>query len=1046
MTQPSIQNAFSSGEVSPSLFGRTDLAKNHIGAATMRNMFVNYRGGANSRAGLAYVLKCKQPGTSAPPRDIPFQFNITQGYALEFGDSYMRIKYRGAYVTEAAVTVSNVSSVGLFSTNAAHNYNVGDWVYNIGNTGFGGLSWIVASVPASNQFTVTDLFGVVVGSAIASTGGSVSRIYTVSAPYAAVDLPYLKYTQSADTMSLTCVNTATQTEYPPYELKRLAQTNWTFAALSVTSSISAPTGVTASVITAAAFPPPSPTYYSYVVTAVNDTTGEESIASQPAQCYTNDIAVTLGTNTITWNPVVGATSYNVYKATPALWVNTSWTGFPVGCLYGYLGTALGTQFVDTNITADFTHVPPTQQNPFARGAITQVNPTAGGSGYVNGSVTVNITTSTGSGAVILPVVINGAITAFIIQNGGSGYAAGDTISFTQSGASGATANLVIGPQTGTYPGAVAYFQQRRVYAASLNNPDTYWMSQPGAFHNFDYSIPVIDSDAITGTPWSQQINGVQFMIPMPGGLVVLTGKGAWQVTGGTSAAITPANENATPQAYNGCNNIVVPVVVNYDIIFVQSKGSIFRDFAYNFFTNIYTGTDLTVLSNHLFTNYTFNQIAWTEEPYKLLWAVRNDGALLSLTYLKEQDVYAWSRHDTNGLVVGVCSVTEPPVDALYVIVQRFVNGQWVYYSERMDNRNWNNAENCFCVDSGIQWPQTFPNATLNCSSSTGGGNITSTLNVYGGSGYTNPSVFAVDPTGSGTGATFGVALSGGSIVSITPLTQGSGYAQGTTLSIVDSTGTGAVIQPVVTNYATFTASSGVFNNGSVGQVIRMGGGVATVTSYVSSTQVIANITTAITQTIPNDPANTPAPATSGSWSITPVTTSVSGLNHLEGKAVSILADGSVVSGQTVTNGTVTLPSAASYITVGLPYTCQLQTLYLDPQGQPVTTQSRRKTTSQVAVRVEASRGWSVGCNQVDASTQPGQPNQTWSAATGMVEVKERNASVYAGNTIPLATGDFITTVKDTWNSKGQVAIQQTYPLPLNVLSLVTYWTAGDSPG
>ena len=120
MSIPTIQNAFSAGEVSPSLFGRTDLAKNHIGASTMRNMFVNYRGGANSRSGLAYVGTCKQPGTGMPPRDITFQFNITQGYALEFGDQYMRIKYRGAYVTEAAIPVTSVSVAGLFTTGASH--------------------------------------------------------------------------------------------------------------------------------------------------------------------------------------------------------------------------------------------------------------------------------------------------------------------------------------------------------------------------------------------------------------------------------------------------------------------------------------------------------------------------------------------------------------------------------------------------------------------------------------------------------------------------------------------------------------------------------------------------------------------------------------------------------------------------------------------------------------------------------------------------------------------------------------------------------------
>ena len=64
-----------------------------------------------------------------------------------------------------------------------------------------------------------------------------------------------------------------------------------------------------------------------------------------------------------------------------------------------------------------------------------------------------------------------------------------------------------------------------------------------------------------------------------------------------------------------------------------------------------------MLSNHLFTGYTLKEWAWAEEPYKIVWAIRNDGALLSLTYLKEQDVYAWARHDTFGLYQSVCSVS-----------------------------------------------------------------------------------------------------------------------------------------------------------------------------------------------------------------------------------------------------------------------------------------------------------------------------------------------------------------------------------------------------
>lgn len=1060
MTESTIKNSFTGGEVAPSLFGRTDLGKYNHGASTMRNFFGSYRGGASSRAGGRYVGTCLQNINNPPPRDIPFQFSITQGYALEFGDhivapavtgaannggglirlalastrglmtgntmivagvvgtteangtwtitvidathvdlqtsafvnayvsggttstsaGYMRIKSNGAYVIEATKAITGATRANpAVITAVAHGYAIGDWIFIAGMggmTNFNGLTWIVKTVPSADTFTVTDLFGNTINSTAFTAytaGGTAARIYTVVSPYASVDIPYLKFTQSADTMSLTCVNPVTLTEYPPYDLLRSGATNWSFTALTFASAIAAPAGLSATAHASTTLS----TYYSYVVTAVSAATGEESIASTPAAVQNNDISINAGSNALTWSAVTDASSYNVYRATPQYGV-----AVPAGVLYGYIGSSLGLNFTDTNIIADFSQVPPVHSDPFARGAPN--------------------------------------------------------------------------PNTGTYPGVVAYYQQRRVYANTLNEPDTYFFSQPGAFKNMDSSIPISDSDAFTGAPWAQQVNGIQFMQPMTGGLIILTGNGAWNLNGGTNSAITPSDQTATSQAYNGCNNRVPPIVINYDILYVQAKGSIVRDLSYNYFVNIYTGTDTTVLSNHLFNYHQILQWAYAEEPFKLVWAVRDDGTMLSLTYLKEQEVYTWARHDTNGFYVGVCSITEPPVDAVYTIVKRYVQGAWRYYSERMDNRNWQNAEDCFCVDAGLSYPMAQPAATLTPAAADGTENISSVNIILGGSGYTAPTIQAVDPTGQGTGATFTAGLSGGAITSVSVTAAGTGYQAGTQLVVTDATGSGAVLQAVVTNIITFTASASVFAAGDVGKVIRIGnnnaavtnagvtvtgGGKAVITSYVSGTVVHANVLEPITATVPDGPAATPmpVPAIAGQWTLATPTTVVSGLNHLEGLTVAILADGSVVPNAVVTNGSVTLPQSYSAITVGLPYVCQLQALYIEPPGQP-TVQGKRKNIYNVSVRLETSRGIQVGTNQPDASTQPNYATVPW---TNMKEIKERNALITAGSAIPLYTGDHFINVPADWNEKGQVAVQQTYPLPANVLCLITNYKVGD---
>lgn len=1164
MTYSTIQNSFVAGEISPSLFGRTDLGKYHNGATTMRNFFSNYRGGASSRAGTKYVGTCKQPGTSSPPRDINFQYNISQGFALEFGDQYMRVKYRGEYVIEQDNPITNATnaSEGLFSyTNTNYTLSNGDWIFISdmeGMTELNGLTWIVSDLSGAD-FKLKDMFGNYVNTTsfgVYTTGGTLERIYTAVAPYAAVDLPFLKFTQSANTMSLTCLNQDTGTEYPPYDLVRVTNTNWVFTAVSFASSMSAPVGVSSSAQASTTLS----TYYSYVVTAIDSDSGEESVASDSVSVYNNDISINAGSNTVSWSQVTGASSYNIYAATPSYGVPV-----PAGALYGFIGSSFGTQFTDTNIIADFTIVPPVHHDPFARGAIIAVTPTAGGVGFNQSTIGYTVTTSTGTGFLGIPVVTGDSLAGFLINNGGKGYAGADTITigtkasgtytfttnpvdnntivlngvtwtfkttpttsthtqihttvqetlralvqnltasanasisvaaynvsnlvmtityktigtggnaYTLAAGSyggsvsagtltggltgGATASLTVGATSGTYPGVCTYYQQRRVYAYTEEQPDTYFMSKPGAFLNFDSSVPSTDGDSITGNPWAQQVNGIQAMQPMNQGLIILTGNGAWLLNGGNSAAITPSDQNAASQAYNGCHYHIQPIVVNLDILYVQSKGSIVRDLSYNFFSNIFTGTDMTVLSNHLFNYQQLSQWAYTEEPYKLIWCIRDDGVMLSLTYLKEQDVYSWARHDTNGFYVGVCSVTEPPVDALYVIVKRYINGQWKYYSERMDNRNWLNAEDCFCVDAGLSYPMTNPNATLTPAASEGTDNISSVNLIYGGSGYTAPLVTAVDSTGYGTGATFTPTVVGGVITAISVDTEGQNYTEGlTNIEIIDATGSGAVVDAVITNIVNFTASFGVFTADNVGDVIRIGnnnasaatlgvtisgGGKAIITAYNSATSVDADIIEPITAVIPNNPDNQPVPAISGQWSLSTPTTVISGLNHLEGEIVSILADGSVVTSQTVTNGEVNLPAAASAISIGLPYTCQLQTTYLDPPGQPMTVQGRRKNIYNAVIRVETSRGIEVGTNQIDSSTTPNGAAPPW---TDMIQVKERTALIDAGSAIPLYTGDEYINVPSSWDTRGQVAIQQRFPLCANILACITNYVVGDTPG
>jgi hypothetical protein len=157
--------------------------------------------------------------------------------------------------------------------------------------------------------------------------------------------------------------------------------------------------------------------------------------------------------------------------------------------------------------------------------------------------------------------------------------------------------------------------------------------------------------------------------------------------------------------------------------------------------------------------------------------------------------------------------------------------------------------------------------------------------------------------------------------------------------------------------------------------------------------------------------------------------------------VSILADGVVVEPQVVAGGAIELPVAATQVTVGLGFTCQLQTLYLDIPG-PATVQGRRKLIDSAVIRM-ASSGFpfDIGANQIDAATQPGQTPVTWSNLSG---IQGPPTSLNPQQPSEFFSGDVFTDVIDNWTQPGgQIAIQQTNPLPLNILSIVTEIRLGD---
>lgn len=187
------------------------------------------------------------------------------------------------------------------------------------------------------------------------------------------------------------------------------------------------------------------------------------------------------------------------------------------------------------------------------------------------------------------------------------------------------------------------------------------------------------------------------------------------------------------------------------------------------------------------------------------------------------------------------------------------------------------------------------------------------------------------------------------------------------------------------------------------------------------------------------------------WTVTAPVTKMWGFDHLIGMTVVGLADGVQLAPQTVAaDGSITIPFPASNVKLGLPFAAQLQLPYLDA-GNP-TIQGRRKVVTAVTVRVDASNGVQLGSNQTDGSTlKPQAIAPPWTHMENVPIQQPPSADPQpltytspGGQTVNfLQTGDLRQVITAQWLKPGQVAIQQTNPLPLTVLSAMPELLEGD---
>jgi len=265
-----------------------------------------------------------------------------------------------------------------------------------------------------------------------------------------------------------------------------------------------------------------------------------------------------------------------------------------------------------------------------------------------------------------------------------------------------------------WPAAMTFHAGRTVWAGSTARPQTVWTSETGEFESMapnEEDGAVLDTNAITFTLDDDEVNSVRWLTSFNRGLFLGAPSGEFVVNPtNQNAALSPSNVRADRKGDRGSSTATPGLRAGTALLFMSRGSRKLREFVYDFGTDSFKASDLTVLSEHI-TGGGILDIARQDEPVGAMWLVRADGQLLSLTYDQDEQVRAWSRHvlgGTGAAVESVAVVAGPDgnADDVYVAVVRTINGatkrfiEWIGPSFDATRET---AASAFCVDCGLTY-------------------------------------------------------------------------------------------------------------------------------------------------------------------------------------------------------------------------------------------------------------------------------------------------------------------------------------------------------
>jgi hypothetical protein len=513
-------------------------------------------------------------------------------------------------------------------------------------------------------------------------------------------------------------------------------------------------------------------------------------------------------------------------------------------------------------------------------------------------------------------------------------------------------------------------------------------------------------------------------------------------TAGTAVSIRSADRdslitqnNITTLVENAYGSAALQAEVANDVIvYVQRDGLKVRELVYSQGEDTFVGNDLNLISEDI-TESGIVEMFVQKQPNQFIWCIKENGDACVLTYERGQDVRGWARIDTDGEYYSAASIHDGGEDIVWACVKRDSK----YCIEKFHPRK------------GLDWYVDSGKRLDGGASKTASYALDSNKHVVVTSashGYANdtiikfvgqPTAYKVSDTATNTfklkqatttdyivysnviGDQFDVIDTVGSTYLSSKgmtgtYTWSDGFTwvnkSGSTITQQRDTGGDGVHDYLWESSGDFGSQGVAFSTSTFGtnDLAYVAPWTETWTIYEGFTPNTSNFTNILTNRF--------------STSINRVYNEVTGLNHIEGKKVQVVGDGSFIEEATVSSNTITTTDYYNTLLVGLPYTSTLRPMPIEPNLVNKLSQSRVKAVAKIIVRFFKTKGAKVGEAGRQLTTFPVADTQDPS-----------------GQVIDLKTGQQRFFVGSDYEREKLIEVRQDLPYPMTVLSIATHVNA-----